>query len=214
MPDLSPDPHIIDAGPAINFLATKNQRILIAAIGGPFQAPEAVKDELMRKAEQQQRFAPAEREWKKIEKNWIKLLPATQTPTLDRIARTLTRNPLPSLPSLAKDLGETYVVVHATEQALDGHQVFVIIDDEGGQILTTRAQNYLHAQRQVHSGVGSIGLITTESILRGQSRTPRIPDKPTMTRIYAQLQTVDSGLASISTTDLLTNKWWGLPPRT
>lgn len=213
MPDLSPDPHIIDAGPAINFLATKNQRILIAAIGGPFQAPEAVKDELMRKAEQQQRFAPAKREWKKIEKNWIKLLPATQTPTLDRIARTLTRNPLPRLPSLAKDLGETYVVVHATEQALDGHQVFVIIDDEGGRILTTRAQNYLHAQRQVHSGVGSIGLITTVSILRGQSRTPRIPDKPTMKRIYAQLQTVDSGLASISTTDLLTNRWWGLPPR-
>jgi hypothetical protein len=31
-------PHIIDAGPAINFLATKNQRILIAAVGGPFQA--------------------------------------------------------------------------------------------------------------------------------------------------------------------------------
>jgi len=159
------DPHIIDAGPAINFLATKNQRILIAAINGSFQVPEAVRDEVMRKAAEKPHLAPAAQEWRKIEKNWIELLPATRTPNLDRIALALTRNPLPSVPSRAKDLGETYVVVHAFEQALAGNKVFVIIDDQGGKALTFRARKLLATQRRVRPHVGSIGLITTEIIL-------------------------------------------------
>jgi hypothetical protein len=206
-------PHIIDAGPAINFLATKNQRILIAAIGGPFHAPEAVRDEVMRKAAQEPRFAPAAQEWKKLEANWIKLLPATRTPGLDKIAQILTRNPLPTLPSKAKDLGETFVVIHATATALAGEEVYVIIDDQGGQALTARAQRFLSAQKRDRPSVGKVTLMTTESILRSQIDTPNIKDKPTMRRIYTQLQTVDSGLADISTTDLVTHARWKERPR-
>lgn len=212
MTDESPSPHIIDAGPAINFLATKNQRILIAAIGGPFESPQAVRDEVFRKADEEPRFAPAAQEWRKMEANWIRVLPATRTPSRDKIARVLTRNPLPGVPSRAKDLGETYVVVHATEQALAGQQVVVIIDDQGGQILTARAQQFLNAQRRTRP-VGTIGLMTTESILRSQINTPRIPDKRLLKRVYGQLQTVNSGLAHINTTDLLTHDHWNQPPR-
>ncbi|MFZ2501946.1 MAG: hypothetical protein WAW88_04700 [Nocardioides sp.] len=213
MADLSPPPHIIDAGPALNFLATKNQRILIAAIGGQrFAAPQAVRDEVFRKGDEDPRFAPAVREWKKIEARFIHLLPATRTPERDKIARILTRNPLPQVPSLAKDLGETYVVVHATEMAMSGAHVFVIIDDRGGKILTARAQQFLGAQRRL-GAVGTIRLIDTETILRSQINTPRIPNKPFMRRIYGQLQTVTSGLEHISTTDLLTHDLWKQPRR-
>lgn len=204
-----PDSNIIDAGPAINFLATKNQRILIAATAGPFQAPQAVKDEVMRKAAQEPRFAPAAQQWAKIERNWITVLPATRTPALDRIARILTREPLPTLPSRAKDLGEAFVVIHATAQALSGEHVRVIIDDQGGQKLTKIAQRFLAAQRANNTpNVGTIGLMTTETILASQANTERIPDKPTMRRVYSQLQTVNSGLVHISKTNLLDHGLW------
>lgn len=205
-------PPIIDAGPAINFLATKNQRILIAAIGGPFASPQAVKDEVFRKADECSRFAPAAPEWNKIETNWIRVLPATRTAARDRIAGILTKNPLPRVPSRAKDLGETYVVVHATELALTGAHIVVIIDDQGGKTLTARAQLHLDAVRRT-GPVGTIRLMDTEAILRSQINTPRIPDKQSMRRIYRQLQTVNSGLAHIDTTDLLTHDLWKQPPR-
>jgi hypothetical protein len=200
--------HIIDAGPAINFLATRNQRILIAAIG-KFQAPQAVKDEVMRKAADKKKplLAPAQSQWDLIEKNWIDVLPATPSATRDRIARDLTRNPLQALPSLANDLGETYVVVHAVEQALNGDNTYVLIDDTGGQALTGRAQQYLNGQRGKNPNVGRLHLITTETILRGQA-TRTIKDRNMMRRVYGQLQTVNSGLAHISTTDLLDDRFW------
>ncbi len=205
------DPYIIDAGPAINFLATKNERILIAAIGR-FQAPEGVRDEVMNKASENPRLAAAAEVWRKIERNWIEVLPAQRSRELDRIANILTRGPLPKVPSRAKDLGETYVVVHATQRALEGDRVFVIIDDRGGQELAARAQRYLSVQRGRAMNVGTLDLVTSETILRSQIRTGRIPDKPTMRRVYEQLQKVNSGFGGISTTDLLTHKRWSLPP--
>lgn len=184
---------------------------MIAAVGR-FQAPEGVRDEVMNKAAENPRLAAAADVWRKIERNWIDILPAQRTHDLDRIANILTRGPLPRVPSRAKDLGETYVVVHATKRALDGDRVFVIIDDGGGQDLAARAQRYLTAQRGRATNVGTLALVTSETILHSQIRTQRIPDKPTMRRIYEQLRQVNSGFAGISTTDLLTHERWSLPP--
>jgi hypothetical protein len=192
MPD-SPIPHIVDAGPAINFLARGNERLLIAVVGGPFHAPQAVKDEVMRKAREKPEFARAKTTWEKMEKNWIRVLPSTRDGHLDQIAHLLTRSPLPALPSKAKDLGEIYVVVHATQLALAGQKTYVLIDDQGGQSLAARAQQHLAAQRRHDKTVSTLGLLTTETILRARIGSSDIPDKPTMRRIYGQLQasTVD-----------------------
>lgn len=206
--------HIIDAGPAINFLATNNQRILIAGIGTqPFHAPEAVRDEVMRKAAERPDLAAAAPAWRRIETNWILLIPATRSPTLDRLAITLTQGPLPIVPSRAKDSGETYVVIHAVERALNGNKVIVIIDDGGGQELLRRAQQYLNAQRRNNPSIGTVTLMTTEDILLARANTNHIPDKQKMRRIYDQLRAIDNGLVHIDNTALLTNTHWSQPRR-
>lgn len=216
-PNANPVPmssHIIDAGPALNFLATNNQRILIAGIGTqPFHAPEAVRDEVMYKAAERPDLAAAAPAWRKIEANWIVLIPAARTSTLDRLATILTQRPLPKVPSRAKDSGETYVVIHAVERAVNGDKVIVIIDDGGGQELLRGAQQYLNAQRRNVPNIGTVTLMTTEDILLTQVNTKHIPDKQKMRRIYNQLRAVNAGLVHVDATTLLTTTRWSQVPQ-
>jgi hypothetical protein len=46
---------IIDAGPGLNFLSANKERLLIAVLG-PLSAPETVRDEVLRKSRQDDRF--------------------------------------------------------------------------------------------------------------------------------------------------------------
>lgn len=56
---------IMDAGPGINFFSVNKERLLFEALG-PLCVPEVVKTEILRKARQDQRFAAAEKVWKKL----------------------------------------------------------------------------------------------------------------------------------------------------
>jgi hypothetical protein len=49
---------IIDAGPSLNFLSSNKERLLIAVLG-PLSAPETVRDEVLRKSRQDDRFRAA-----------------------------------------------------------------------------------------------------------------------------------------------------------
>lgn len=49
---------IIDAGPGLNFLSVNKERLLIAVLG-PLSAPETVRDEVLRKSRQDDRFRAA-----------------------------------------------------------------------------------------------------------------------------------------------------------
>ena len=49
---------IIDAGPGLNFLSIHKERLLIAILG-PISAPETVQGEILRKAQQDDRFRAA-----------------------------------------------------------------------------------------------------------------------------------------------------------
>jgi hypothetical protein len=51
---------IIDAGPGLNFLSVNKERLLIAVLG-PLSAPETVRDEVLRKSRQDDRFRAAAR---------------------------------------------------------------------------------------------------------------------------------------------------------
>jgi hypothetical protein len=46
---------IIDAGPGLNFLSVNKERLLIAVLGR-FSAPETVRDEVLRRSRQDERF--------------------------------------------------------------------------------------------------------------------------------------------------------------
>ena len=56
---------IIDAGPGLNFLSIKQERLLIAMLGR-LSAPATVGAEVLRKAAQDQRFRPAATAWKRL----------------------------------------------------------------------------------------------------------------------------------------------------
>jgi hypothetical protein len=55
---------IIDAGPGLNFLSVNKERLLIAVLG-PLSAPETVRDEVLRKSRQDDRFRAAGTVWRK-----------------------------------------------------------------------------------------------------------------------------------------------------
>jgi hypothetical protein len=56
---------IIDAGPGLNFLSVNKERLLIAVLG-PLSAPETVRDEVLRKSRQDDRFRAAAMVWRKL----------------------------------------------------------------------------------------------------------------------------------------------------
>lgn len=59
-------PIIIDAGPAPNFLATKNERLLLSVIGGHLSAPETVAAEVRDKGGSDARFTAAPGVWSRL----------------------------------------------------------------------------------------------------------------------------------------------------
>jgi hypothetical protein len=66
---------IIDAGPGLNFLSINKERLLIAVLGR-FSAPETVRDEVLRKSQQDDRFRAAATVWSKLTTHdWIQHLP-------------------------------------------------------------------------------------------------------------------------------------------
>jgi hypothetical protein len=63
---------VIDAGPALNFFSTHQERLLIQVLG-PLSAPEAVRDEVLRKAAAEERFAHARSVWDRLGDKYMTL---------------------------------------------------------------------------------------------------------------------------------------------
>ena len=72
---------IIDAGPALNFLAINKERLLLATTG-PISTPETVRNEVLSKSAKDRRFAQVERVWNKIPSRLLDVLPDDPTPEL------------------------------------------------------------------------------------------------------------------------------------
>ena len=102
---------VIDAGPAINFLATNNERILLGALGGYVSAPETVAREVARKARSDNRFTAALIVWAKLENaNRITILNDDVTPELERAVSRITGLPMAERLKHRRDLGELMVM--------------------------------------------------------------------------------------------------------
>jgi hypothetical protein len=77
---------IIDAGPALNFLASNNERLLLEVVGGYLSAPESVSREVLSKSASDPRFAPAARVWAKLERaRRVTVLSDGITPELEAV---------------------------------------------------------------------------------------------------------------------------------
>ncbi len=77
-----------DAGPGLNFLSIHKERLLIEILG-PISAPETVQGEILRKAQQDDRFQAAATAWRKLTPRWIQVLPDDATPELATVVQRI-----------------------------------------------------------------------------------------------------------------------------
>lgn len=198
---------IIDAGPGLNFLSINKERLLIGILG-PLSTPETVRDEVFRKARQDERFRAAATVWQKLTPRWMQILSDDQTPELAAVVHRITRQPMEQRLNNRKDLGETMVIAHAVVAAESGETVIVLIDDGAGTRIATSEINRLKRLQTSGHAVGSIRLVSTLTVLERAAGGQHIPDKATMHCIYERLRGLDDGLPPIETTNLLLPSPW------
>ena len=198
---------IIDAGPGLNFLAANKERLLIAVLG-KLSVPEVVRDEVLRKAAQDERFRAAAKVWPKLTPEWIRILSDDPTPALESVIRRMTQLPMEKRLRDPKDLGETMVIAHAVVLAEAGGQVTVLIDDGKGAQLASLEIRRLARQRERGRTVGEVLLVNSLTVLRKAANTQHIPDKGAMRSLYQQLRRLDDGLPPVERTGLLAPGLW------
>lgn len=199
---------IIDAGPGLNFLSIKQERLLIGVLGR-LSAPETVQKEVFRKAQQDARFHAAATVWRKlVPGDWIQVLSDDQTPELAAVVHRITRQPMEERLKHPKDLGETMVIAHAVVAAESGETVTVLIDDGCGARIATSEISRLERLRAHGRAAGSIRLVSTLTVLERAAASKHIPDKFTMRSIYQRLRSLDDGLPPIEATNILSPGIW------
>ncbi|WP_328387521.1 hypothetical protein [Nocardia sp. NBC_00416] len=200
---------VIDAGPALNFLAVNQARLLIGVLG-EISTPETVETEVLRKARTDRRFEPVEREWSKLTPRWIEVLSDDWT-ELDSVGSRLARMPLDERKKHAKDLGELMVVAHALVAAEKGQDVTVIIDEQAGAAMATVEAGNLDRRRAAGKPVGRILVVNTATILEKAVQKNLVKDKTATRSLYRRLRDLDDGLVPIEQTSLLSPTLWAPP---
>jgi hypothetical protein len=198
---------IIDAGPSLNFLAINRERLLIAVMG-PLSAPETVRDEVLRKAQTDDRFHAAATTWRKLTPRWIDILSDDETPELAAVVHRITQQPLQQRVRQSRDLGELMVIAHAVVAAEAGDTVTVLIDDGQGASIATAEIRRLRRLQTAGRAVGSIRLAGTLTVLQRAAGGEQLPDRAAMRDIYKRLRDVDDGLPPIEMTSLLSADLW------
>ncbi|OHV48906.1 hypothetical protein [Pseudofrankia sp. BMG5.36] len=198
---------VIDAGPALGFLAINKERLLISVLGR-LSAPETVAAEVLRKSRSDGRFRAAEAVWQKLTPNWIEILPDDVTPELSAVVARITRLPMRQRMKESKDLGETMVIAHAVVAAEAGATVTVLIDDGAGAAMATSERRRLERLRLQGRPVGGLRLVSTLTVLERAAGGKHIPDRATMRTIYTRLRDHDDGLPPIERTGLLLPELW------
>jgi hypothetical protein len=198
---------IIDAGPGLNFLSVNKERLLIAVLG-PLSAPETVRDEVLRKSRQDDRFRAAATVWRKLANRYIQILSDDVTPELATAVQRISGLPIAERMKHSKDLGETMVIAHAVVAAESGQSVTVLIDDGTGAEIATSEIRRLQRLTVSGQSVGSITLASTLTVLGRAAGTQHLPDRAAMLDTYGRLRELDDGLPPIEKTNLLSGALW------
>ncbi|MER6993252.1 hypothetical protein ABT337_28680 [Saccharopolyspora hirsuta] len=198
---------IMDAGPGINFLSLNKERLLFSVLGA-LSVPEIVRDEILRKARQDQRFAAAERVWKKLPPRLMEVLPDDVTGELAAAVQRISGIPFDQRIRTSKDLGETMVIAHAAVAAEAGDHVIVLIDDGGGCRAAAFEAQRLQRLRNAGRSVGSLGLVSTITVLERAAGGEHLPDKNAMRTLYSRLRNLDDGLPPLADTNLMALPCW------
>lgn len=198
---------IIDAGPGLNFFSINKERLLIATLG-PLSAPEAVRDEILRKAQHDARFKAAATVWGKLSETYMQVLPDDVTPALEAVVTRISKLPMTIRSKQSKDLGETMVIAHAVATAETGADMTILIDDGPGSKIAAAEANRLRRIQAMGRAVGSLRLVSTITVLERAAGGEHLPNKGAMRETYGRLRTLDDGLPPIGTTNLLASALW------
>jgi hypothetical protein len=193
---------LLDAGPSLNFLAVGQQNILVqlaASRSLQLAAPEQVDREVHGKASSDARFrrTGAAATWKKLTSSGrVHLLDDSLTSTdfRDAVAR-ISGMPATDRMRQRKSLGEILVLAHASVCVLQGHDVFVLMDDGDGRARAHRERQWL--QRQ--SAPGTLRLWGTRQVLEqvGTAQPQWIAGNQGWRSVYQRMRTFDDGLAPL-----------------
>lgn len=198
---------IIDAGPGLNFLSINKEGLLISVLG-PLSAPEAVQDEVFRKARLDERFKTAEKVWRRLTPRWMQVLSDDPTPALAAVVHRITRQPFEQRRTQSKDLGEVMVIAHAVVAAESGDTVTILIDDGQGARLAAVEMGRLDRLRSGNPAVGSIRLASTLTVLKRAALKRDIAGRNAMRNLYTRLRALDDGLVPIEKSGLLSTDLW------
>ncbi|MEV0355641.1 hypothetical protein AB0H71_06195 [Nocardia sp. NPDC050697] len=197
---------IIDVGPALNFLASNQTRLLIGVLGR-ISTPETVQKEVLRKASVEVKFKAVVNEWSKLTPKWLEVLDDDWT-ALESVGSRLARMPLSERRKRAADLGELMVLAHALVAAEEGRDVTVIIDERAGAAMATAEARNLHRRRAAGKTVGRLFVVNTVTILEKAAHKGLVDGKSEMRSRYARLRELDDGLVPIESTPLLSRDLW------
>lgn len=162
----------------------------------------------MRKSRQDQRFAAAERVWKKLPPRWMDVLSDDVTEELAAAVHRIAGMPIEQRQRSKKDLGEVMDIAHAVVAAERGDDVIVLIDDEGGRRIAANQQRRIQRFQAMSSEIGRLDLISTLTVLKAAAGGEHLPDRNSMRELYERLRRLDDGLVPLEGTGLMDMPCW------
>lgn len=100
------------------------------------------------------------------------------------------------------------VIAHAVVAAEGGDQVIVLIDDGHGQAVAGFEADRLSRLRDAGRPVGTLGVISTVTVLERAAGREYLPDRSAMRTLYERLRGLDDGLPPLDRTALLSLPCW------
>jgi hypothetical protein len=192
---------LLDAGPALNFLAVRQENILIQAAGShglQLAAPERVDREVEGQANSERfRRTRVRNTWRSMRNaGRIHILDddLTTKAFADAVAR-VSGMPAGQRVKERKSLGEIMVISHASVLAQAGQSAYVLIDERDGRDRASQEVAWLRRQ----SAPGKMVLWHTLQVLHEADRNPGwINGGLDGEAVFTQMRPYDEGLQKLS----------------
>lgn len=188
---------LLDAGPALNFLAVSQQNILVQLAQSrelQLAAPQRVDTEVRGKTRDARFTGTA------VLGTWTKMTAAGRIKVLDdgladRAEFTAAVTRVSGMPAEQRvrapaSLGEIMVLAHASELAQQGQDIFVLIDDSDGRQRAKKEQRWLVE----HKAPGALTLWSTPMVLRFAAAEDWIVNDRSWEQVYDAMRAYDDGL--------------------
>lgn len=191
---------LLDAGPALNFLAVGQQNALLETAQQAklqLSAPERVDIEVRRQVKQPRFRSTA------AAGTWTKLISAGHlevlTDDLNVAAFTQAVTRVSGVPANQRvkqtaSLGEIMVIAHASMQAQLGAPVFVLIDEGDGRRRAKGEARWLTRQPSVH---GSLVLWDTKRVLQHAASAGWLLGQKSWEQVFNEMCGFDDGLTRL-----------------